>query len=234
MQKRYVIAIFLLMMLSSLSAQENSIRFGIGYAGGYFTNEHQNLQVHAHTLNKITRPYWSDPMEINPWFHGLNFELHFIGERWGYFAHYQNRHMVFKGGGINPSTQAEEEMEFKVRMNTLGLVGVEYTRKGWLFGGSFDIGSAKILVKRKIDDIDDSKFQYYYEKGGKLLSPYTVVGTSVFIQKQLFKRVRISAHYFHDIFGIDPAGESGIQYKYNMSNLSVGLMYDLISKEERF
>jgi hypothetical protein len=234
MQKRYVVIIILLLTLNTLTAQENSIRFGVGYAGGIFTNGHKNLQVHAHTLNKITRPYWTDPMEINPYFHGLNFELHIIGESWGYFAHYQNRHMTFKGSGVNPSTQAEEEMEVKVRVNTFGLMGGEWTRKGWILGASLDIGSAKILIKQKLDDVDDSKFQYLYEKGGKLLSPYTVMGTSVFVQKQLLKRVRLSAHYFHDFFGIDPEGASRIQYKYNMSNLSVGLMFDLISKEERF
>ncbi len=227
MRKPYLLLLFCFLLFSRTDAQENSMRFGIGYAGGMFSHKLQNLNVHAHSMNNIFYPYWTDKMEINPWFHGLNFELHMIWDSWGYFAHYQNRHMVFKGGGYNPGTQFDEEIELKVRMNTLGLIGIEWTKNHWILGGSLDIGSAKILIKRNFSDIQDDKYQYFYEEGGKILSPYTVMGTSLFLHYQLFKRMRLTAHYFHDFFGIEPSGTNGIKYRYKMSNLSLGATFDV-------
>lgn len=218
-----------LLLSGWISAQQNSMRFGIGYAGGVFSHGLQNLKVHAHSMNKIFYPYWSNQMEINPWFHGLNFELHLIWDQWGYFSHYQNRHMVFKGGGYNQSTQFDEEIELKVRMNTFGLLGIEWVKNHWMVGASLDIGSAKVLIKRNFLDTHDDKYQYFYEEGGKILSPYTVMGTSLFLHYQLFKRMRLSAHYFHDLFGIEPSGSNGIKYRYNMSNLSLGATFDIIT-----
>ncbi len=226
---KIILPILFVVLYSSVYSQETY--FNIGYQIGNLGKGVNNMRNEIAYKNALTYPNLSTPISHLDFVHGLNLEImrsKMEAKSFYLFWNWSNFHLIAKGKGIDPITNADMDIAMKYRHNKITVTGFGFQINNW-FGIGYspvDIGKLVVYYKNSADPLFE-KYEDFYDVEKGFLSDYTIYGSSYYLDFFLKNKLRARVGYYKSWSGINLRDRNEIttQNYYGADRFSLSLSY---------